>query len=227
MIALVGLSFFAACICLVMLIVSAFKKSGKTKRWGIGTVLCFIIMIIAAVNSPSNENTYASTTNEKNVQQQSSQKPIETQATKSTQQTSSNTKENSSANPKTSDVQESAKKLLESVSDEASNFRDKDNKYVLGVKNGYPENYPDKTYNQAFENFFGNPNWKYFNATTGEKVVEFTGYCTYQNVEVKAKIQFILSTDETSFEVGALSFNDVPQNELTKASLLKTVFETN
>lgn len=43
-------------ICLVMIIVSAIKKSGKTKKWAIGTGICFILFIIALA-IPSNPST--------------------------------------------------------------------------------------------------------------------------------------------------------------------------
>lgn len=36
-------------------------------------------------------------------------------------------------------------------------------------------------------------------------VVEFTGYCTYQNVEVKALVQFTLSKERDTFEATYLS----------------------
>ncbi|MBU3190933.1 hypothetical protein K9O30_15790 [Clostridium bowmanii] len=51
-------------------------------------------------------------------------------------------------------------------------------------------------------------------------------YCTYQNVEVKAKQQFILNIDAGTFEAGALYFNDVPQNALITASMLSKAFES-
>ena len=55
-------------------------------------------------------------------------------------------------------------------------------------------------------------------------VVEFTGYCMYKDVRVKALIQFELDKDAGTFEASYLSFNDVPQNGLTLAALLDTAF---
>lgn len=109
------------------------------------------------------------------------------------------------------------------VGDQVNNILDRDNPYVLSVKNGYPFDRPDQLYGETFEKFFGTPTWKYFRADSGEDVVEFTGYMVYQDTDVKARIQFIL--DDGTFEVGALSFNDVPQNELIKQALLDTVFQ--
>ncbi|SEC01570.1 hypothetical protein [Paenibacillus sp. GP183] len=117
-------------------------------------------------------------------------------------------------------------KAKSEVRDQIRNVTDRNNKYVLGVKNGKNSSYPDVTYEQAFQNFFGSPTWKYFRSTTGANVVEFSGYCTYADVEVKAVLQFIISDDEQTFQIGALSFNEVPQNELIKGLLLKKVFES-
>ena len=60
----------------------------------------------------------------------------------------------------------------------------------------------------------------------GEDVVEFTGYCTYRDAEVKARLQFILNVEEGTFESGALSFNDVPQVELITVSMIEKAFQT-
>lgn len=111
------------------------------------------------------------------------------------------------------------------VSDQVQSVMDQEDEHVLGVKNGYPETIPDITYGEAFESFFGSPTWKYFEADTGEDVVEFTGYCTYQDTEVKARLQFILSEDGESFETGALSFNDVPQTTLIANAMVYKAFE--
>lgn len=110
------------------------------------------------------------------------------------------------------------------ASDQVQNITNKNNKYVLMVKNGHPEKYPDSTYGKSFDKFFGSPTWKYFNSDDKEDVVEFTGKCTYQDVEVKASLQFILNVKAGTFEAGALSFNDVPQNKLITAALLSKVF---
>ncbi|WP_339221020.1 hypothetical protein [Paenibacillus sp. FSL W7-1332] len=117
-----------------------------------------------------------------------------------------------------------AKDITTSVQDQLNNKRDQDNKNVLAVKGGELQDYPDSTIGDAFTEFFRDPTWKNFKAATGENVVEFTGYMIYENTTVKARLQFLLS-DEDFFEVGALSFNDVPQNTLMTNSLLAKIFE--
>lgn len=122
------------------------------------------------------------------------------------------------------DAQKTAENVAEEVVDQAENIADSEEEHVLSVKNGYPEAYPEITFGEAFDNFFGAPTWKYFEGENGEDVVEFTGYCTYQEAEVKARLQFILNEDGT-FSSGALSFNDVPQSQLITAAMLEKAFE--
>lgn len=128
----------------------------------------------------------------------------------------------------------------EDVIDRVTNVVQAEDENVLSVKGGEPFAYPGKTYGEAFENFFGSPAWKYFVGTkegpdddgdgrpdyTEENVdiVEFTGYCTYKDVEVKALIQFTLSKDDNTFEATYLSFNEVPQNNFMLLALMEAVF---
>ena len=126
------------------------------------------------------------------------------------------------------------------IEDQVYNVVQSEDTHILGVKDGMPNAYPGKTYGEAFGNFFGSPTWKYFVGTkegadedgdgkpdyTEENVdiVEFTGYCTYRDVEVKALIQFTLSKENDTFEATYLSFNDVPQNMFMLAALLEAAF---
>ena len=126
------------------------------------------------------------------------------------------------------------------ITDQVTNIVQAEDEHIIGVKGGTSEAYPGKTYGEAFENFFASPTWKYFVGTkegadedgdgkpdyTEENVdiVEFTGYCTYQDVEVKALIQFTLSKEDDTFEATYLSFNDVPQNMFMLLALLDAVF---
>ncbi len=122
------------------------------------------------------------------------------------------------------DVQKQAEDIAKEVADQTENIADREEEHVLGVKNGHPDVYPEITYGEAFDSFFASPTWKYFESKDGQDVVEFTGYCTYQDVEVKARLQFILADDGT-FTSGALSFNDVPQSQLITGAMLEKAFE--
>ncbi len=110
------------------------------------------------------------------------------------------------------------------VIDQLANYADKDNKYVVRIKNTVPSG-ESKSFGKAFDNFFAFPTWKYFDADTGESVVEFTVYCTYMDNKVKAKIQFILYNNGNKYKIHTLSFNDVPQNQLMLQTLLVKIFE--
>lgn len=126
------------------------------------------------------------------------------------------------------------------VLDQAANIAQAEDEHVLGVKGGTSTAYPGKTFGEAFDSFFTAPTWKYFVGTkegtdedgdgkpdsTEENVgvVEFTGYCTYQDVEVKALVQFTLSGDGETFEASYLSFNEVPQNMLMLSALMEAAF---
>lgn len=108
--------------------------------------------------------------------------------------------------------------------DKVTSFIQQENPYVNMVKGGTNSRFPDLTYEDAFQAFFANPTWTYFASETGEDVVEFTGDCTYQDISVKARLQFILDEEGGTFESGALSFNEVPQNQLITSALLEKAF---
>ena len=98
------------------------------------------------------------------------------------------------------------------------------NPYVEMVKGGHPNSYPNRTYGEAFGSFFSSPRWSYFESDDGKDVVEFTGYCLYQNTEVQARFQFVLDVGNGTFETAYFAFNDVPQTKLMLSALLEKVF---
>lgn len=125
----------------------------------------------------------------------------------------------------TSDNDDYTNNIINYIVTEGKKLLSDSDPIVQAIKGGTLGDYQDVTVGEAFDKFFVNPAWYSFDATTGEKVVEFSGNCFYQNVEVEAKLQFILSDDNTSFEIGALSFNDVPQMELMKWQLIEKIYE--
>lgn len=124
--------------------------------------------------------------------------------------------------------------LIDAVQNEDEN--------IMGVKLGTTSNYPGVTYGDAFDEFFAKPKWEYFKGLqegpdddgdgkpdyTNEDVdvVEFTGYCTYMDVEVKALIQFTLDNEGGTFEATYLSFNEVPQSTMMLYGLVSKAFES-
>jgi hypothetical protein len=124
----------------------------------------------------------------------------------------------------TKDAQKKAESVGQEITDQATSLIQAEEEHVLMVKNGYPVSYPDCKYGDVFDEFFGSPTWKYFASTDGQDVVEFTGYCMYEDTEVKARLQFILDTENSTFTSGALSFNDVPQTNLMTYGLIEKAF---
>jgi len=118
-----------------------------------------------------------------------------------------------------------AENVTKDIADQFAGFQAADNEYVLRVKSSHHDEYPNISYGEAFDSFFATPTWKFFESEGGEKVVEFTGDCSFREVNVKARLQFIIATDEKTFDIGALSFNEVPQSNLITFSLLSAAFE--
>ncbi|MFF2482357.1 hypothetical protein [Paenibacillus sp. NPDC058071] len=115
--------------------------------------------------------------------------------------------------------------LIHNVKQQLQSSAEERNPYVLTVKNGNPVALPDQLFGDTFERFFANPAWTYFRSESAKHVVEFTGNMMYKDTEVTARLQFIVDDGMDYFEVGALSFNEVPQTELVKMAMLEKVFE--
>jgi len=99
------------------------------------------------------------------------------------------------------------------------------NPYVELVKTATNSNY-GITYGDAFDDFFSNPKWSHFEASTGEQVVEFEGGFSYADAPATALVQFVLDLDEGTLEVYYLEINGEAQNRLMLAALLEAVFES-
>ena len=71
------------------------------------------------------------------------------------------------------------------------------------VKNGHPDSYPDITFEDAFNKYYGNPEWNrdpkwsYLSETTGENIVVFEGECVYQGINRKIELHFRMNDDNT------------------------------
>lgn len=104
-------------------------------------------------------------------------------------------------------------------------FGNDDEKYIDLVKDGHPEGYPNSTYREAFENFFSNPEWEYFESTEDEDIVEFSGGCTYMDEPVNVVLQFELDYDEGEFTAQYFEMDGEAQSELMTALIIERVFE--
>ena len=120
-----------------------------------------------------------------------------------------------------------AEQVARDIDNAIDAVRDKDNAYVVAVQNSYLVGYStDITVGEAFNGFFSNPVWRHFEAVeTGENVVEFTGGLMYRDAPVTARLQFVIAEDDSTFSVGALAFNEVPQIQLITTAVLTTAFD--
>ena len=95
-----------------------------------------------------------------------------------------------------------------------------DHKYVTLVKKGTMDMAPTIKIGAAFDDFFLNPEWKYFKSKSGMEIVEFNGECTWYNKPANCTIQFII-IGEDSFELGAISLDGINMTENEGAAILK------
>ncbi len=88
--------------------------------------------------------------------------------------------------------------------------------FINAVKNAVPEDYPDITIGEAYDNYFGAPEWSAFESAgsgddgTYDYVVEFKGTCIYEDAEAQALIQFTFTPDFSGFEANFFSLDGEP-----------------
>ena len=117
--------------------------------------------------------------------------------------------------------------VSDDIVDQVTNVVQSTDKYVMTIQNANM-NGTTYTYKDAFSNFFAYPTWKHFTSDDGREVVEFTGECTYDNQNVKALIQFVITNeteDYLEWETTYLSFNNVSQPLIMLSALLDKVVE--
>ena len=79
---------------------------------------------------------------------------------------------------------------------------------VLSVKGGSPNQYPNITYEQAFDGYFTNSTWEACKKNEeGNEIVKFTGTCTYLGVDAVAEIKFEIYEEQDCFVVSSVKIN--------------------
>lgn len=101
----------------------------------------------------------------------------------------------------------------------------RNNRYIDFVKQGSPVDYPNITYEKAFNNYFGDCKWTYFKSEDDEDVVEFNGICSYRGQDAKIKIQFLLDVSGGTFVAYTAAIDGVLQSTLDLQYIITTVFE--
>ncbi|WP_374966313.1 hypothetical protein [Lysinibacillus sp. RS5] len=101
-----------------------------------------------------------------------------------------------------------------------------DHEYIDIVKEGYLENFSDVAVRNAFNYAFFEPYWRYYQAKTGEHVVELSGDITFQGEKGHAILQFVVDEQTQQFTVYATKFNDEVLSAEQKRLLIGMVYET-
>lgn len=109
------------------------------------------------------------------------------------------------------------------TSSEDSTQKKDEDYYVQLIKTATPTDYLDKTYGEAFDDFFNNPHWAYVEMD-GEQIIDFTGQCTYDGEDVNCEIMFKLDMQEGTFEVKYYEFDGNEQDLNDWPSILNTIF---
>lgn len=94
------------------------------------------------------------------------------------------------------------------------------------LKNSNYMNLSNVTYEEAFTNFFADPEWEYAGAENDSSKVKFSGSCIYDGVERKMEIIFYILPYDNFVEPGSfLMDGEVQSNEL-RDQLLEVAFQT-
>lgn len=88
------------------------------------------------------------------------------------------------------------------------------------------ENFSDVTVRNAFNYAFFEPYWRYYQAKTGEQVVELSGDITFQDEKGHAILQFVVDEQTTQFSLRAMKFNEKVLNAEQKQKLVGMVYQT-
>lgn len=76
-----------------------------------------------------------------------------------------------------------------------------EDKYVELVQEGSLYYFPDETIEEAFNDFFADPEWKSFVSEDGDRIVEFNGGCEYYGEDENFCMQFEVDAEAEEFEI--------------------------
>ncbi|MGE7929565.1 hypothetical protein [Lysinibacillus xylanilyticus] len=101
-----------------------------------------------------------------------------------------------------------------------------DNEYIDTVKEGYLGDFSEVSVRNAFNYAFFEPYWRYYQAKTGEHVVELSGDITFEGERGHAILQFVVDERTKKFTAYAMKFNDVVLSPVQNRLLIGMVYET-
>ena len=105
-----------------------------------------------------------------------------------------------------------------------------DHRYIDVVKAGTLQDYDITTIEQAFNSYFTAATWHYYEARSGEHVVELSGNARYNEIDGEAFLQFVFDEhdddddDDGQFNVGALKFNGIVQQPEEKWQWIELIY---
>lgn len=97
-------------------------------------------------------------------------------------------------------------------------------KYILMVKNGTLEAYPQKTVGEAFDNYLANAVWESGKSEGGQRFVNVRGEILYDGNNAEIIVQFFVDENNGLFMYNACEINGIPQNDWAVFYLFDTVF---
>ena len=92
---------------------------------------------------------------------------------------------------------------------------------LAGVKSGTLADYPNVTVGEAFDDFFGSPQWG-VDKEGDQHYVTFTGKCEYFG-EI-GNVDVLFWVDETSFGISSMSMEGVPLTNFEQIAILNAVY---
>lgn len=99
-----------------------------------------------------------------------------------------------------------------------------DDEMIDLVRGGTPNLIPHITYEEAYEYFFTEPKWRYFEATDGSEVVEFSGGCLYNDDPVTVYVQFVIDQGQKSFDLYYASLDGISVEDSIMVDLIYEPF---
>lgn len=99
-----------------------------------------------------------------------------------------------------------------------------DNTYIRAVKDGKLVEYSDVVIKDAFNQYFKHAYWRYYEAKTGEHVVELSGEAIFKGEAGNTILQFVLNEPSSQIRIAGLKFNGIVQDKTDKWQLIDDVY---
>lgn len=102
-------------------------------------------------------------------------------------------------------------------------FASCDSAEISLVKNGTPNDYPDKTWGEVLEDTCEDCEWEYFEADDGDDIVEFNG--VIEETDVPLCIQFDIDVEDETFKVNYMEVDGEDLDIYSMSAVVEELFE--